>query len=55
MGKSIVIVIYILTMIATVVIVDILFFRHHFWERLIANIGIVVIYVVFYFALMKHR
>jgi uncharacterized membrane protein len=55
MDKNAMIVIYVLAMVATVVIVDILFFRHRFWERLIANIGIVLVYVAFYLAFLKNR
>ena len=55
MGKNTIIVIYVLAMVATVVIADILFFRHRFRERLIANIGIVLIYVAFYLAFLKNR
>jgi hypothetical protein len=28
--------------------VDVLFFRHQFWERLIANVGIVLVFAAFY-------
>lgn len=35
-------------MVVTIVTVDLLFFRNHFWERLIANIGIVLVFVAFY-------
>jgi hypothetical protein len=31
-----------------VVGVEVLFFRHHFWERLIANVGIVLVFAAFY-------
>ncbi|HUD05646.1 MAG TPA: hypothetical protein VMR18_01840 [Candidatus Saccharimonadales bacterium] len=55
MDKNTMIVIYVLAMVATVVIVDILFFRHRFWERLIANIGIVLVYLAFYLAFIKNR
>jgi uncharacterized membrane protein len=55
MGKNAMIAIYVLAMVTTVVIVDILFFRHRFWERLIANIGIVLVYVAFYLAFIKNR
>ena len=55
MDKNAMIVIYVLAMVATVVIVDILFFRHRFRERLIANIGIVLVYVAFYLAFLKNR
>jgi hypothetical protein len=37
-----------------VVAVDVLLFRGHVWERLAANVGIVVVFVVFYFKFM-HR
>jgi hypothetical protein len=55
MSKSVVNIIYVLAMVATVVVVDILFFRHRFRERLIANIGIVSLYVAFYFSYFKNR
>ena len=48
MSKNAIIVIYVLVMAATVVIVDVLFFRHRFLERLIVNIGIALAYIVFY-------
>ncbi len=44
---------YVLVLIAVVVSADILFFRHHFTERLIANIGIVLIFAVFGFLLFR--
>lgn len=55
MSKTAIIMLYILAMVGTVVIMDILFFRHRFWERLIANIGIVMVYVAFYLAFLKNR
>jgi len=55
MGKNAVVVIYLLAMMATVVVLDILFFRHRFGERLIANIGIVLVYAAFYLAFLKNR
>lgn len=53
MDKNVTIVVYILAMVVTVVIVDILFFRHQFLERLIANIGIVLLYIAFYLAFLR--
>ena len=35
---------YVLALIAVVVSVDILFFRHHFLERLVVNVGIVLVF-----------
>jgi hypothetical protein len=37
-----------LALIAVVVGVDVLFFRHHFWERLAVNVGIVLIFIACY-------
>jgi uncharacterized membrane protein len=39
---------YVLTLVAVVVAVDVLFFRHQFWERLIANVGIVLVFAALY-------
>jgi hypothetical protein len=39
---------YVLTLVLVVVGVDVLFFRHQFWERLIANVGIVLVFVALY-------
>jgi hypothetical protein len=46
-------VLYVLAMVAVVVGVDVLFFRHYFWERLAANVGIVLVFVAFYFRFLK--
>jgi len=46
-------VLYVLAMVAVVVSVDVLFFRGHIWERLISNIGIVLVFVAFYFRFLK--
>jgi hypothetical protein len=40
-------------LVAVVVGVDVLFFRHHFWERLIANVGIVLVFGVIYLRLRR--
>ena len=45
--------IHIALLIATVVIVDVLFFRNHLWERLTVNIGIVLVFVAFYLRFLK--
>lgn len=44
---------YLLLLVAIIVAVDFLFFRHHFWERLIVNIGIVLVAVAFYLRFLK--
>jgi hypothetical protein len=33
--------------------VDILFFKHQLWARLAVNIGIVLVFVAFYFRFLK--
>jgi uncharacterized membrane protein len=53
MSRKIYIVLFVLIMIAVVVSVDLLFFKNRFWERLIANIGIVLVFVAFYFIFLK--
>lgn len=42
-----------LALIAVVVATDLLFFRHLFWERLMANIGIVLLFLAFYLRFLK--
>ncbi|MGN6130971.1 MAG: hypothetical protein ACTHOK_11585 [Nocardioidaceae bacterium] len=49
MSKPAVSVVYVLVMVGVVVGVDVLFFRDHFWERLAVNVGIVLVFVAFYF------
>jgi hypothetical protein len=44
---------YVVAMVSVVVGVDVLFFRHHFAERLVANVGIVLVFVAFYFRFLK--
>jgi hypothetical protein len=53
MGRQAVVVLYVLAMVAVVVGVDILFFRHHFWERLIVNVGVVLVFAAFYLRFLK--
>jgi predicted cobalt transporter CbtA len=47
------IVLYVLAMVAVVVGVDVLFFRHQFWARLLVNVGIVLVFLAFYFRFLK--
>jgi len=54
MGRRAAVALYVLAMVAVVVGVDVLFFRHHFWARLIANIGIVLVFAAFYLRFLKH-
>ena len=54
MGRQAAVVLYVLAMVAVVVGVDVLFFRNHFWPRLLSNIGIVLVFAAFYLRFLKH-
>ena len=53
MGRQAVLVLYVLALVAVVVGVDILFFRHEFLARLMANVGIVLVFGAFYLRFLK--
>jgi len=53
MGRQAAVVLYVLAMVAVVVGVDVLFFRNRFWERLIVNVGIVMVFATFYLRFLK--
>ena len=55
MGKQVVVVLYVMAMVAVIVGVDVLFFRHRLWERLIVNIGIVLVFGAFYLRFLAHN
>jgi len=44
---------YVLLMIAVIVATDVLVFRNQLWERLMANIGIVLVFAAFYLRYLK--
>jgi hypothetical protein len=51
--KYVVRVLFIAVLIAVVGSVDVLFFRNHSSDRLIANLGIVLVFLVFYWRVLK--
>jgi type IV secretory pathway VirB2 component (pilin) len=53
MTRNVSVALYVVALIAVVVGVDLLFFRNRFWERLIVNIGIVMVFSAFYLRFMK--
>ena len=55
MGRQVAVVLYVVAMIAVIVSVDFVFFRGRFWfwERLIVNIGIVLVFAAFYLRFLK--
>lgn len=48
MGGQVAVALYVLVMVAVIVGVDLAFFRNRFWERLIVNVGIVLMFMAFY-------
>ena len=54
-GASVIaIVLYAAAMAAVIIGVDVAFFRSRFWERLIANAGIVLLFAAFYLRFLRH-
>jgi type IV secretory pathway VirB2 component (pilin) len=53
MGRQVAIVLYVVAMAAVIVGVDFMFFRNRFWERLTANIGIVLVFAAFYLRFLR--
>lgn len=54
MPRNIYGVLFVLIMIAVIVGVDVLFFKNRFWERLIVNICIVLVFIAFYLRFLKN-
>jgi uncharacterized membrane protein len=48
MDRRITIVLFVVAMVAVIVCVDFAFFKNRFWERLMVNIGIVLVFGAFY-------
>jgi hypothetical protein len=55
MGGQVAVVLYVVAMTAVIVVVDFVFFRNRFWERLTANIGIVVLFAAFYLRFLRRQ
>jgi hypothetical protein len=53
MGRQAAVALYVLALVAIVVSVDVLFFRNRFWERLMVNVGIVLVFAAFYLRFLK--
>ena len=54
MGRNLAIVLYVAAMVAVIVGVDFAFFRNRFSERLLANIGTVLVFGAFYLRFLRH-
>ena len=55
MERHVVTVIYVVLLISVIISVDFLFFKREFWERLMVNIGIVLVFIAFYLRFLKTR
>jgi len=53
MTRNMLLVFYILLLVAAVVGVDLAFFRNRFWERLMVNIGIVLVFAAFFLRFLR--
>lgn len=53
MGRPAAVVLCVLAMVAVVIGMDVLFFRNRFWERLMVNVGIVLVFAAFYLRFLK--
>jgi hypothetical protein len=54
MSKQIAAALYVVVMIVVIVGMDFVFFRGRFWERLIANIGVVLVFAAFYLRFFRN-
>ena len=52
-GSQTTAVLYLVLLVVAIVAVDLLFFKGQFWERLVVNIGIVLVFSAFYFRFLK--
>lgn len=53
MGRQVAGVLYVVAMVVFIVGVDFMFFRNRFWERLMVNVGIVLVFGAFYLRFLK--
>jgi len=44
---------FLVLLVAAIVAVDVLFFKNRFWERLLVNVGLVLVFAAFYFRFLK--
>jgi hypothetical protein len=53
MGRQAAVALYVIALVVVVVSVDVLFFRNRFWQRLMVNVGIVLVFAAFYLRFLK--
>jgi hypothetical protein len=54
MSRPVAAAIYLAAMVVVIVVVDSAFFRDRLWERLMVNVGIVLVCAAFYFRFLGH-
>ena len=54
MKRQVAVALYVVAMVAVIVGVDFAFFRNRLWERLIVNIGVVLVFIAFYWRFFPH-
>jgi hypothetical protein len=54
MTRQISALLFVVVLIAVVVGVDVLFFRNRFWERLMVNVGMVLVLAAFYLRFLRN-
>ena len=57
MTRNVSVTLYIVALIAVIVSIDVLFFRSRFWfwERLMVNVGIVLVFLAFYLRFIRNE
>lgn len=55
MGRQIAIALYVAVMVAMIVAVDLIFSTPRLGERLLANAGMVLVFIAFYFKFLRRR
>ncbi len=53
MGRQAAVVLYVVAMAAVIVGIDVAFFRNRFWERLMVNVGMVLVFAAFYLRFVR--
>jgi len=53
MDRHLAVALYVVAMVVVIVGMDFAFFRDRFWERLTANIGVVLVFAAFYLRFLR--
>jgi hypothetical protein len=53
MGRHLGVALYLVAVVVVIVGMDFAFFRNRFWERLAANIGVVLVFTAFYLRFLR--